>query len=183
MRLFVGIEVPYETRRNLELLLQLLQPKARIQWSPLKNIHITTKFIGDWPDDELGVLREALADVPVTGDLRISIQGLGWFPNPHQPRVFFAGVQGFDGLKDLARETDLLCTQLDIPPELKPYHPHLTLARIKGPTDLAPMQKAISELPSTEFGTFTATHFHLYESVLTPGGSTYSKRASFPLTK
>lgn len=183
MRLFIGIDVPYEMRRNLELLLQHLQPKADIQWSSLKNLHITTKFIGDWPDDELGVLKDALHEVPVSGDIRVAIQGLGWFPNPHQPRVFYAGIQAFDALKDLARETDLLCAQLDIPPELKPYHPHLTLARIRRPTDLFPLKKAIAELPSVEFGNFTATHFHLYESKLLPGGSAYTKLASYPLSK
>lgn len=183
MRLFAGIDVPYEMRRNLELLIAHLQPKARIQWSSLKNLHITTKFIGDFPDEDLHILKDALAEVPVSGDLRIAIQGLGWFPNPHQPRVFYAGVQAFDGLKNLARETDLLCAQLDIPPELKPYHPHLTLARIKAPTDLTALQQAIAGLPSVEFGAYTATQFHLYESKLMPGGSAYYKLASYPLAK
>jgi len=183
MRLFVGIDVPYEMRRNLELLLELLKPKADIQWSQMKSLHITTKFIGDFPDDELDVLKEALQDVPVAGDLRVAIQGIGWFPNPHQPRVLFAGIQAFDGLKNLARETDLLCAQLDIPPELKAYHPHLTLARIKHPTDLFPLKKAIADLPNADFGAFTATHFHLYESKLMPGGSAYTKLASYALTK
>ncbi len=183
MRLFVGIDVPYEMRRNLELLLQLLQPKAQIQWSSLKNLHITTKFLGEIPADDLQIVKDALHEVPVAGDLRIAIQGLGWFPNPHNPRVFYAGVQAYDGLKNLARDTDMLCVQLDISPELKPYHPHLTLARIKSPTDLRPLQQAIAELPSVEFGAFTATHFHLYESKMKPSGSSYYKLASYPLSK
>ena len=44
MRLFAGLDLPYEMRRNLELLLQLVKPLARIQWSPVTNLHLTTKL-------------------------------------------------------------------------------------------------------------------------------------------
>jgi len=183
MRLFTAIDVPYETRRNLELLVEHLKLKADLAWSPSANMHITTKFIGDWPDDELPLLKDSLRDVAVEGDLKISIQGLGWFPNQRQPRVLYVGVQAFDGLKNLATATDQLCTELDIMPEVKPYHPHLTLARIRRPVSLDALHEAIEKLPSTEFGRFTATHFHLYESKLRPGGSAYTKLASYALTK
>lgn len=183
MRLFTGIDVPYEIRRNLELLLHHLRPTAELQWSPVDNLHITTKFIGDWREEETGVLQEALAEVETAGPLRISVQGLGWFPHQQQPRVFFAGIQAYDGLRDLARATDDACARLGISPEVREYHPHLTLARIRRPVDLARLKTAIGSLPSTEFGVFTATHFHLYESKLRPGGSLYTKLASYALTK
>ena len=44
MRLFAGLDLPYEMRRNLELLLHLLKPKAHVQWSPVANLHITTNL-------------------------------------------------------------------------------------------------------------------------------------------
>jgi RNA 2',3'-cyclic 3'-phosphodiesterase len=182
MRLFTGLDVPYETRRNLELLLQLLRPKADIQWSPLANLHVTTKFIGEWPEPRLGEMKTALAEVPRSGDITVNIRGLGWFPNPHQPRVFFVGVDGGKALHDLAQETDAACEELGVAGETKEYRPHLTLARIRRPVPLLDLQRVIAALPSAEFGAFAAREFHLYKSDLRPGGSQYTKLASFPLT-
>jgi len=183
MRLFVGIDLPYEVRRNLELLLQMLRPKADLQWSPPSNLHITTKFIGEWPEEDLDFLKEALAGIPVPGEFRVDIQGLGWFPDERNPRVFWAGIRGGESLPQLARSTEDACESLGIPRENRPYSPHLTLARIRRPADLAPLRRTLETLPSDHFGRFTASQFHLYESKLRPGGSIYTKLASFPLAK
>lgn len=180
MRLFTGLDVPYEMRRNLELLLEHLKPKARISWSPLNNLHVTTKFIGEWPEERLGELREALEAVSRPAPLNIAIRGLGWFPNPHNPRVFFVDVQSGPELAALARETDAACARLGVEAEKREYQPHLTLARIREPQPLFDLKKAVADLPSVDFGAFTAAAFHLYKSELRPGGSVYTKLASFP---
>jgi 2'-5' RNA ligase len=182
MRLFTGLDVPYETRRNLELLLQHLKPKAAIQWSPTENLHVTTKFIGEWPEERLEELKSTLAMVPKTGELGIGVRGLGWFPNPHQPRVFYVGIQAPEALAQLAKDTDAACGGLGVEPESKGYRPHLTLARIRRPEDLFPLKKAIADLPSVDFGTWKAAAFHLYRSEMRPGGSVYTKLASYSLT-
>ncbi len=183
MRLFVAIDLPYEVRRNLELLLQLLRPKADLQWSAPSNLHVTTKFIGEWPENDLDILKQALAEIPPPGEFRVDIQGLGWFPNERNPRVFWAGIRGGEALPLLARATEDACESLGIAREDRPFSPHLTLARIRRPVDLAALRKTIASLPSDHFGRFTAAQFHLYESQLRPGGSIYTKLASFPLAK
>lgn len=182
MRLFAGIDVPYEMRRNLELLVQLLRPKAAIQWSPLDNLHITTKFIGEWPEERLDEVKEALEAVRRPGPVRIAIRGLGWFPNPHQPRVFFAGIAAGPELAALAQDTEAACEMLGIAREQREFHPHLTLARIRRPEPLIELKRTIASLPSTDFGAYTAESFHLYKSELRPGGSIYTKLASYPLS-
>lgn len=181
MRLFAGLDVPYEMSRNLELLLQLLKPTADIHWSPMSNLHITTKFIGEWPEERLPELKAALAEVPRCGALKVSIRGLGWYPNPHQPRVLYAGIQAPPALDRLAGDTSAVCTALGISGGQKAFTPHLTLARIKNAGDLFPLKKAIADLPNTDFGAYQAAAFHLYLSRLTPSGSLYTKLASYPL--
>lgn len=182
MRLFIGLDVPYEMRRNLELLLHHLKPHAKISWSPMSNLHLTTKFIGEWPEERLDELKGALRQVPAPGDLHISIRGIGWFPNPHHPRVLYAGVAAPDGFATLARDTERACGKLGVPAEEREFRPHLTLARIKAPTDLTALRQTIANLPSADFGSFTASEFHLYESRLAPGGSIYTKLASYSLS-
>jgi 2'-5' RNA ligase len=182
MRLFCGLSLAYEVRRNLELLLQHLRAQADIQWSPPDNLHITTKFIGEWPDDRVDEVRRALAEIPPAGAMKIAVRGLGWFPNPHSPRVLFAGVDAPQELHDLHAAADSQLAAIGVKAESKPYHPHLTLARIKSASGLAPLRQAIAGLPSADFGVFTAAKHLLYRSKLTPSGSQYSVIAEFPFS-
>lgn len=181
MRLFIGLDVPYEMRRNLDLLLHLLKPQADLSWSPTANLHITTRFIGEWDEPRLDELKQALRTIPTAGPIQIAIRGLGWFPNPHLPRVFYAGIAAPESLPALAKATDAACHTLGIEPENKPFRPHLTLARIRRPLNLEPLQNTIAQLPSTDFGAFRAEQFHLYLSRLTPRGSIYTKLESYSL--
>lgn len=183
MRLFTGLDVPYQMRRNLELLLQLLRPKARIHWSPLANLHVTTKFIGEWPGERLEELKAALGAVPVPGPLKIAIRGVGWFPNPHHPRVLYVAVQAGPELEALARATEAACAGLGIEAENRPFRPHLTLARIREPHPLLGLKQAIAQLANDDFGGWTADAFHLYQSQLRTGGSVYTKMASYSFSK
>jgi len=180
MRLFTGLDVPHQMRRNLELLLHLLKPQARISWSALDNLHVTTKFIGEWPDERLEELKAKLAGLNGVAPIRLAIRGLGWFPNPHSPRVLYVAVQADPALEELARATDAACAMLGIKPEEKPFRPHLTLARIREPQPLAELKRTIASLPNDDFGGWTAPAFHLYQSQLRSGGSIYTKLESYP---
>jgi 2'-5' RNA ligase len=145
------------------------------------NLHLTTKFIGDFPEERLDELKAALGAVAPTGALKIALRGLDWFPNAERPRVLVATIEAPTGLCALARDTDAACARLGIEPEKKAFHPHLTLARIRTVEPLFELKKAILELPSADFGAFSAERFHLYQSQLAPGGSIYTKLATFPL--
>ncbi|HBY63491.1 MAG TPA: RNA 2',3'-cyclic phosphodiesterase [Solibacterales bacterium] len=186
MRLFTGLAIPYEVRRNLELLLQHLKPAADVRWSPLDNLHITTKFIGEWPEERIGEMKRALAGVPVEGAIEISIAGLGWFPNPHSPRIFWAGVQAPESLGALAKRTERAAAALGVAVEERTFSPHLTLARMDpartSRQEISALQRAVGELPSADFGRFTAGRFHLYRSQMKSGGSVYSVLESYSLT-
>jgi 2'-5' RNA ligase len=183
MRLFTGIDLPPAVVRNLESLVERLRPSARVRWSPPANLHITTRFIGEWPPERLAELEAALASVPISGVIPIGVRKLGYFPNSHSPRVFWAGVEASPGLAALAAETDGVLSSLGREPDGRPFAPHLTLARIKEPVPLSKLRETIAALPSLEFGEFAADRFHLYESRLSPAGSVYTKLAAFPLAK
>jgi 2'-5' RNA ligase len=183
MRLFTGIELSEEVMQRMETLLAELKPAARVKWSVPENLHITTKFIGHWPEERLRELEDALAGTPVTGPLEIAIRGLGFFPNARSPRVFWAGITAPPDLAALARGMDRALAPLGIESEKREYAPHLTLARIKEPVPLAPLRERIALLPSQEFGVFTAARYYLYQSQLRPTGSVYTKISEFPLEK
>lgn len=183
MRLFTGISIPREAIHHLTRLLDHLRPTAQIKWLPVYNLHVTLKFIGAWPDERLDEIVAKLGGVPVPGPVEININGLGWFPNPHHPRVLWAAVRAPETLARLAKATDETLQSLGIAAETKPFTPHLTLATVKEPHPLIELKRTIAALPSVDFGNFTASHFHLFRSTPGPAGSIYTHLAEFPLTK
>lgn len=180
MRLFTAIDLSEPIRQRLMELVDQLRPSADLQWSPAANLHITIKFIGEWPEVRIGDLDAALRRVAAAG-MRIDLPGLGWYPNPHSPRVLFAAVRAGGELEALAQSTDRACRLLGIPSESRPYSPHITLARIKRPVPLHALQAAIAKSVTNGFGTFTPAAFHLYQSTLGRSGSIYAKLRDYPI--
>jgi 2'-5' RNA ligase len=145
-------------------------------------MHITTKFIGEWPEARIEEMKAALAAVEPRTPIDVHVHRVGFFPNPHAPRVFWCGIEA-PGLDALAAATDRATAALGVPAETRPFSPHLTLARIKERLELQPLREAIAALPALEFGRFQAARFFLYESKLRPAGSVYTKLAEFKLSK
>ena len=108
------------------------------------------------------------------------VKGLGWFPNPHHPRVFWVAVQGGDTLPALAKDIDVGLAPLGIAAEERAFNAHLTLARIKAPAPLQGLRSAIAALESVEFGVFDVSRFYLYRSQPGPAGSIYTKLSEYP---
>lgn len=182
MRLFTALDLPADVMHNLEDLLSRLRAAAPAAWSPPANLHVTTKFIGSWPEERLGELKTALSAIPGRPAIPIHVHRLVFFPNPHAPHALTCGVEA-PGLDALAKDTDAATAALGIASEERPYKPHLTLARFKGRGNLQPLREVIAALPSLDFGDCQATSFFLYESKTQPTGSVYTKLSEFPLTK
>src|SRR6267143_1661215 len=180
MRLFVALELPAAVRGNLAALLKALRAVSpQTRWVRLKNLHVTLKFIGEVPETELAVIRNALAaarsDQPVTLEFR----GLGFFPNEKSSRVFWAGIEASPNLKTLAADIERAMEKLGIPREQRPFSPHLTLARFEPPGLPEQLHSAVRENEVRDFGTLRTSQFHLIESKLKPSGAEYTTLESF----
>jgi RNA 2',3'-cyclic 3'-phosphodiesterase len=180
MRLFTGIAIPRDVLTNIDQLLAELRPLAPVKWSPVENLHITTKFIGQWPEPRLAELERTLGSIETPPPFSIAISRFGYLPNPHHPKVFFAGIQAPPELAHLARSIDGALAPLGIAREDRPYTPHLTLARIKN-ENIRTLREHIAKMTNFDFGTFPASEFHLYLSKPGAQGSVYTRLASFPL--
>jgi 2'-5' RNA ligase len=180
MRLFTGLSIPPSVLQTLSGTLDRLRPTAPLKWSPPENLHITLKFIGAWPDARIPELQDALASVLTPHPFTVELSRFGYFPNPHRPRNFFAGVHAGTELPALAQSIDEALGKIGCPRENRPYMPHLTLARIKG-EDIRSLREHIASMINLHFGTFEATDFHLYLSRPGSRGSAYTILSSFPL--
>lgn len=183
MRLFTAIDLPESILYQMARLLDALRPHADLRWSRVENMHITTKFIGEWPEERLAELEAALRGLASRAPIPIALRGLGWFPNPHSPRVFWVAVHAPPELARLARDTDAALDRLGLRPEGRDFRPHLTLARIEQAAQLGPLRRAIAAMPEVDLGSFEGSRFYLYSSQLGRGGSKYTRLAEFPFAQ
>jgi RNA 2',3'-cyclic 3'-phosphodiesterase len=192
MRLFVALDLEEEIRRRIALYLQGLSgfaPEAR--WAAAESLHVTLKFIGEQPEQQVPSLQEALASVQ-TQPISLAFKGYGFFPTARAPRVFWLGIEADEALPNLAAKVDTALAALAIPREEHALTPHLTLARSgsgaprlrreeKSSSRFERLQKQLAAMATPDFGTMTAREFFLYRSQLSPKGSQYTKLAGFPL--
>ena len=183
MRLFTGLSMPDHIVTRLTWAIDELRPTADLRWSKPANLHITTKFIGAWPEDRLPELQSTLAALEPPGSFEVTVSHFGFWPNPHQPSIFFAAVQPSAELQTVARRIDEALAVLGCEPEKHVYSPHVTLARVKRANIGALREKvaAMANMNNFDFGSFTPQEFHLYSSTPSPEGSVYSSLCSYSL--
>jgi 2'-5' RNA ligase len=196
MRLFVAIDLKAAIRERIRRFmdeLRALAPDAK--WVAPESLHVTLKFIGEQPEEELQAIMRALATVPA-GSFKLEFRGLGFFPSPKSARVFWVGIEAGERLAELARKVDEVIARFGVPEEER-YSPHLTLARARparpgsrrpagerpqaAGSPFARLQQKLQTAPEPSFGTMTAREFFLYESKLSPKGPCYTKVARFEL--
>ena len=175
MRLFIAIDPPLDALARLQRLVTSLRPEALIKWTPLDNLHITVKFIGQWEDARLNEIDDALQTVASREPFGVELKTLGWFPNERRPHTFWVGVESSAALPDLARDLEICLEKIGIAREDRAFTPHLTLARIKHPVPLVRLRQRVEGLQSTGFGEFRVGKFTLYRSRPGSNSSIYHK--------
>jgi 2'-5' RNA ligase len=193
MRLFIALDIDDAIRSRIARFLDGVRefsPDAR--WARSESLHVTLKFIGEKPGEDVNKIRHALETIAAES-FAMNFRGYGFFPTARSPRVFWIGIEGGLALPALASIVDDRLASLDIPKEEYAFTPHLTLAR--GGSSGSPrsqkadrpnrkfqhLQEKLSALPPPEFGTMTVREFFLYQSQLSAGGSKYTKLAEFAL--
>lgn len=192
MRLFVALDLDPEIRGRIAQFLDGVRgfaPDAR--WVSAESLHITLKFIGEWPAERLDQLKRALSGAHGQ-PAEITFSGTGFFPTPKAARVFWIGIQAGPELASLAATIDTVTSALEIESEKRAFAPHLTLARSGSgrPRRMSSdrinpsfrrLQEKSAAMPAPAFGTMSPREFFLFESKLSPKGAQYTKLESFPL--
>ncbi len=182
MRLFAALPIPEPARSEVSHLLQRLRGGDwPVRWVYEDNIHLTLKFFGEVPAERLDVIAEALQiAVPGTGPLALSLSEPGVFPNLRRPRIVWLGVAAPAALELLQDRLERRADALGFPPEGAPYHPHLTLGRVREGHRLP--ERAIEQLQAGyQPLSFLVEQLVLYESIAGRGAPTYAARVSLEL--
>ena len=180
MRLFTGIELDSAVRRAVGELVDELRrrverdaPRARIAWVTPERLHVTVRFIGHRDDASCDRIRTVLSPPIAVPRFTVQVEHLGAFPPTGRPRVLWAGLSGDrSGLTRVEREVTARLAGVAVPPEERPYSPHLTLGRVKEATGLkaATIFRGLEDLV---LGTTSVEAITLFESRVSSKGPTY----------
>lgn len=182
MRCFLAIELPPEVIRRLsQLSARLRRCPVKASWVRPEHMHLTLRFLSDINDAQAqGItdfLRDALAE---THPFTLLVQAIGAFPNLRRPSIVWAGIGPLAGpLETVQAHCERAAERAGLAPETKPFHPHITLARIKDPRSPVDVTHAIERERTFTAGEFSVRGVSLFKSELTPRGPHYTRLEEF----
>ena len=178
MRTFVAIDLAPDLKITMEALIRNINKSARgIKWTNSAEMHLTLKFLGDIPQEKAGdliVLLKTIAEKHSTFPLQI--KGTGTFPPGRKrgTRVIWAGITETPELMALQEGMEEGFERIGFPREDRPFHPHLTLGRVKSTDGIEPVLDELDKYLETDFGGMMVNRIRFFESVLKPDGAHHS---------
>ncbi len=139
-----------------------------------KNLHVTIRFLGnidrDQIDDVAEAIRMAAAD---QATFACEMVGLGAFPTPRCPSVVWVGLESAGPLTAIAENMAQALHAAGMAGDGKPFHPHVTIARVKARPP-ALLGQLLESHRQTRFDGVTVGKIDLMESTFHPDGVRYS---------
>lgn len=175
-RLFVALPLPTAVT---DVLAAVREPADDVRWVPPEQMHVTLRFLGDVPEDDVAGIEAALARVRHPA-VALRIAGLGVFASIRRPRVLWAGLEDAAAVTTLHRRTTAALASTGIEPDRKAFHPHVTLARLKREPSRW-VRSFLKRHGAVATPPFLVEAMHLYESVLHADGAEHRVRRAFPL--
>lgn len=177
-RVFLAVPLAEYFLSEIRLLLDQIRQVKGIKWEPPEKVHITLHFFGPTEDSSLKPIRQAVIEITqqvVPFDL--SINGIGFFPNPRRPRIIWLGIGGQTArLIALQGELEQRLQEQGFASENRSFHPHATMGRVKeGGVSVASLQQF--SFPPTSLRLID--RIVLYQSHLEASGSQYEILETF----
>lgn len=169
-RLFVAIELSESIKASL---VRLNPGIAGARWLSADQMHLTLGFLGPVDPKTEEKFREQLLIIRWS-PFFLPVAGLGTFPAKGRPNIIWIGVgAGHPHLFQLHKRVQDAALAAGLEPDLKPWHPHISLARCRevSAESVRPFLKANAAFDA---GMIRVESFRLNSSVLTPAGSVYT---------
>ena len=184
-RIFCAIELPESiVRLVLRHITHLKEkvPNAKASWARDASLHLTLKFIGEIPKTSVAnfsaAVSRAVSDAQV---FSIRLEQTGTFPTHGQPRVLWVGINDESAqLAKLHARLEEESARAGFARDTRPYHPHLTIARLRQPDKARALAAAHKQL-EFEPVEIAVTELLVIRSELSSAGSKYSVVSRHPL--
>jgi 2'-5' RNA ligase len=199
MRTFIELAIPGEVRDHIRHLqdgvcrvLAQTGADACFRWTQMTSVHLTLRFLGETTEDQQEQLSDGLKGLAEEwAPISLGIGSLGGFPSVQRPRVLWLGITGdVDGLQRLQAAVEGLVQTCGFETDIRPYSPHLTIARTKRDCPRSSVQKAgqtLSEYANKEYAQMNRRRFlamslvHM-RSDLRPTGAVYTPLSTHALS-
>jgi len=170
-RLFVAIDMPDSTRQ----LLAALDPRIRgVRWTEPEQMHLTLGFFGDVREDVELKLQDKLSTIEF-GAFFLPVNGVGSFSSRSGPKIIWIGLgKAHPHLFQIHKRVQEAALAAGLEPELRPWHPHITIARCRDvPAQV--LRKFLQSNAEFDAGLIRVDAFRLYSSKLTPAGLIHTR--------
>jgi RNA 2',3'-cyclic 3'-phosphodiesterase len=176
MRVFVAVFPPPKVQEDLVEAARAL-PTDAFRLTEPERVHLTLKFLGEVPPEDLPRASSALERVGQHGEpFDATVSGFGVFPSARRARILWAGIgRGAEGFGSLSRAVEDLLEPEGFAREERPFVPHLTLGRAHRPVPFDPGGAIVPDLG------FGVGALDLVESRQGEPGVTYSVLERYPL--
>lgn len=179
-RLFIAIEVPPQVKAIAAGAKALLEQEVKeARWVAPDNVHLTLRFLGDCPDEQVesisAGLRQAITDKAV---FHCETTSFGTFPGGKHARILWLGVEAAPELMQVYDNVGNALRELGFDSEERPFRPHITLARLKRPRfiDIGLIDSKIDTKQLINIEAVT-----LFAARLAPTGAVYESLAKIGL--
>ncbi|MEN9935588.1 MAG: hypothetical protein RLZZ387_2167 [Chloroflexota bacterium] len=186
-RLFIAAELPPHVKEALVAAQSALRPgRPPVKWVAPDAMHLTLRFLGDIDEARVGPLAAALAGALAGRPAPVlQLAPAGSFPPRGLPQVLWVGLVGqVAELSQVAGAVTAAIAPLGIPPEDRPFKPHLTIGRVRRDApraEVAALADRLRALPPPDASLWTTEHVTLFRSELRPGGPVYTPLATVAL--
>ncbi len=187
VRAFIAVEPPFRIKDKIASLAGELEI-AGIPVKPVRreNLHITLKFLGQTPPEELEKVKAVLrACAEGAEPFTVAFRGVGAFPSAERPSVLWAGAHDETGsLAGLAEELEERLLETGRERERRAFRPHVTAARVKKTLKISGrkiIRQWIEKNRCADFGLMQVRRLSLLESRISSEGPSYSLLAGFDM--
>lgn len=189
IRAFIAVELGDEMHRKLADVQRRMKsgtPSGSVRWVRPESIHLTLKFLGNVPEQQIEKIAQALKNaLQWSCPFSFVVGGTGCFPNPKRPSVAWVGVEDpSGGLKKVQEAVEQALAPLGFAPEGRPFKPHLTLGRISRNANAAEYRaigECVQGLDVGYLGKVEVKEIVLMRSDLSPDGARYTPLARLSL--
>ncbi len=179
LRLFIAVELSQEIKESIFGLAEgLFEVRTGLRLVSRENLHITMRFLGKADEKTARGAGRAMAEAVLPIEpFALRVRGTGVFPSTGRPAVLWAGVEDEKQmLRRLSSELEEKLVKTGLRREEKPFHPHVTAARVKKNIQQADVQKIktwLNENKDADMGKMTVRGISLFDSTLTSKGAVY----------
>ena len=183
-RLFLAI--PIKTTDNnfiplLDGLKRQLAHEKRINWVKPDNIHLTLKFIGNTPNEDVPKIIDSVGEMLRNHkSFTMDFNHTGIFGSRYAPRVLWLGMQNTpQEIYDLEEDTLSAFDKIGYLRDRQNFVPHITLGRIKELCEKQYFQKIVAGIEQKSYIKQEVNEIILFQSFLRPEGAVYKEIKKF----